>query len=407
MVLQFRANSAHLGPSLLLAGMLLALPRLGMAQSAPLAPTAAPTSAAALAPPAPNYGIQYNGFVDGYFLFQSRNPKNAATITGRVYDVRNDSPALAMAELNVFENPRPWKLGFKATLVTGDSTDINHYDFEGASAGKGEARSKNLQQLYGSYAYGKDGAGIDIGKFVTPFGYETIEATGNYNYSHSIPFGLEPTYQFGARIYTPANALRVNGLVATAYLARAIYNTPSAGVQDDNGKPAYIGQIAFTDPRGRLVLTSTLGLAKDKFDFSSFARSDSNTQVTLSDSVLTYALTGKSSAGLNYVYARFEPNAGNRQTLNGFGVYYHQTLTSKTGFALRLSGADTRTDASDFHPKPYEITTTYQIKPTANFTAFLEYRHDGTNVENSFLDAASQTTQKTQDTITVAGVFQF
>lgn len=414
MVLQFRANSVHLAPSLLLVGTLLALPRLGMAQSAPQATTGAPTSTAASVPTtvapvptAPNYGIQYNGLVDGYFLFQSRNPKDSSTITGRVYDVRNDSPTLAMAELNVFENPRPWSLGFKATLVAGDDTDINHYDFEGASGGKGEARFKNLQQLYGSYAFGRDGAGIDIGKFVTPFGYETIEATGNYNYSHSIPFGLEPTYQFGARIYTPANALRVSGLVATAYLAKAIYNTPSAGVQDDNGKPAYIGQLAYTDPRGRLALTSTLGLAEDKFDFSSFAESNSNTQVTLSDSVLTYALNSKSSAGVNYVYARFKPNGRNRQTLNGLGVYYHQTLTSKTGFALRLSGTDTQTDASDFHPKPYEVTATYQTKPAANFTTYLEYRHDGTNIANSFLGSESQLTQKTQDTFTVAGVFQF
>ena len=60
-----------------------------------------------------------------------------------------------------------------------------------------------------------------------------------------------------------------------------------------------------------------------------------------------------------------------------------------------------------FQPKPYEVTATYQIKPAANFTTFLEYRHDGTNVANSFLDSASQLTQKSQDTFTVAGVFQF
>ncbi len=402
MIPPFHTSLVRLSPSLLLAAALIALPSPGKAQTVlPSAP--APKEA----PASPNYGIQYNGLVDGYYLFQFRNPKEASTLTGRIYDVRINSPALAMAELNVFRNPRPWSLGFKTTLVAGDATDINHYDFEGASGGKGEARFKNVQQLYGTYAFGRDGSGIDFGKFVTPFGYEAIEASGNYNYSHSVPFGLEPTYQFGARVYTPAHAFGVNGLIATAYLANAIYNTPTAGVQDDNKQPAYIGQLAYTDAKGRLVITSTLGLGKDKFDFSSFSRSDINTRVTLNDNVLTYTLSSRASAGLNYVYAQFKPNSGHGQTLNGLGVYYHQGLTSKTSYALRFSGSDTKTEGSDLHPRPYEVTATYQIKPAANFTTFLEYRHDGTNMSNSFLDAGSHLTQKTQDTLTIAGLFQF
>ena len=124
--------------------------------------------------PRANYGIQYNGLVDGYYLFQTQNPKEQRNlITGRVYDVRHNTPTLAMAELNVFQNAKPHGLGFKATLVTGDDTDINHYDFEGASRGQGEARFKNIQQLYGTYSFGTDGSGADFGKFVTPFGYET------------------------------------------------------------------------------------------------------------------------------------------------------------------------------------------------------------------------------------------
>ena len=399
-----------------LAAACLALPQSVAAQTVPSGSAstasketalAAPPEGAPPAPPASNYRTQYNGFVDGYYLFQFRNPKDVPTISGRVYDVRNDSPALSMAELNVFQNPRPHSLGFKVTLVAGDATDVNHYDFGGASGGKGEARFKNLQQLYGSYSFGTDGSGVDFGKLVTPFGYEQIEATGNYKYSHSVPFGLEPTYQFGCRIYTPTHALGINGLTATAYLTNAIYNTQAAGVQDDNKQPAYIGQLSYADPKGRLTVTSTLGLAKDKFDITAFSRTDANARITLNDNAITYALSSTKGLGLNYVYAKFEPNGGPRITLNAVAMYYHQALTPKTGLAIRFSGSDTRTDGVEFQPKPYEVTATYQIKPTANFTTFLEYRHDGTNVPDSFLDSDSQLTQKTQDTFTVGGIFQF
>ena len=187
----------------LLAATLLALPHPVRAQTAPLLPWHHPRPPRHPRRRRPTTASSTTAWWTATTCSSSATPETRPRLTGRVYDVRNDSPALAMAELNVFQNPRPGALGFKATLVTGDATDINHYDFEGASGGQGEARFKNLQQLYGSYAFGTDGAGVDVGKFVTPFGYEQIEATGNNNYSHSIPFGLEPTYQFGARIYTP------------------------------------------------------------------------------------------------------------------------------------------------------------------------------------------------------------
>ncbi len=392
---------------IILAALLLILPRVGSAQTPTPAPEAVPVTIPDTMPPAANYRIQYNGLVDGYYLFQTRNAKSGTTLTGRVYDLRQTTLTLAMAEINVFQNARPSGIGFKATLVTGDDTDINHYDFEGASGGRGEAQFKNIQQLYGTYALGADGAGLDFGKLVTPFGYEPIEASGNNNYSHSIPFGLLPTYNVGVRLYTPGSALGIKGLVATFYLVNALYNTQSAGIRDDNGRPAYIGQLTYTDPKGKLTLISTLGLAKDKFDFAAFSATSTNSKETLTDNDFSYALSNNLSLGVNYVYAKFQPENGAKQTLNALALYYHQTLTPKTGFGLRFSGTKLKTEGANLQPKPYEITATYLIKPAPNFTTYLEYRHDGTNVADSFLGSGSHLTQRSQDTLTVAGVFQF
>ena len=184
-------------------------PAPGTTQPAPTQtpPPGAPPSASAPATPPPNYGLQYNGLFDGYYLFQFNNPKDAETIKGRVYDVRHNSPTLALGELNVFQNPRPSGFGFKATLDVGDTANINVAQPANSSSTNGEGRFKNLGQFYGTYAIGGSGSGVDFGKFYSPFGYEVVQSNGNYNYSRSIPFSIVPFYHFGARLYSAPGVL--------------------------------------------------------------------------------------------------------------------------------------------------------------------------------------------------------
>ena len=373
--------------------------------------TATPTPAAPTPPP--NYAIQYNGLVDGYFLYQFSNPKDATSLTGRVYDVRHLTPALALAELNVFQNAKPGGLGFKATLIAGDTADINHGGL--GVGGTGEGRFKNVQQLYGTYAFQGAGGGIDFGKFYTPFGYEVTESNANYNYSRSDVFGLLPFYHFGVRAYTPAT----HGFVLTGYVVSALIDTPTAGVQDNNKEPSYIGQLNYTDPAGKFSAIETFGFGNEKpFGVT--------TKTTLSDTDFTYNFTSATLIGLNYFYAKYDPDGDhNNLTDNGYAVYFHQTLTPKTAFALRYSGYSAKQDtpetfttvdaaseavvvtpASSFTTKPWEITATYEYKAAANFLTRYEYRHDAANVE-AFEGSDGNVTKKDQDTVSVSGVFTF
>ena len=379
----------------------------GTASGAPAAPAAAPAT------PPPNYNIQYNGLIDGYYLFQFNNPKGSAYITGRAYDIRQNSPALALAELNVLQNPKPNGLGFKATLMTGDVADINHGAFVGLDASGntilvhndgGEGRYKNVQQLYGTYALGGAGAGFDFGKFYTPFGYEVTEANGNYNYSRSVAYNYVPFYHAGARIYTPITA--VPGLTATAYLVQAIFNTPDTGVQNPNKRPGYIGQLNYTDPKGKFVLVSELGLGKQKLS----TETGPSTKIVLNDNNVTYNFNANMLAGVDYVYRKLTPDGGGKDTTNAYAVYYRQALTPKTAYALRFSGASDKVEdglGGSFTARPYELTATYELKPAANFTTRLEFRHDNTNVIGSFVDKDGNLTKKQQDTLTLAGMFTF
>ncbi len=387
-----------------------ALPAPNQPPAAPAPPGTATAPGAPAAPPAAapvNYNVQYNGLVDGYYLFNFRNPKNVSAGAGEpYYDNRHNAPSLSLAELNVFKTARPSAFGFKATLIAGDTADLNHFDFEGASRGLGEARYKNVQQLYATYALGGDGAGIDFGKFYTPFGYEVTESNANYNYSRSTAYNILPFYHAGARIYTPIPGLAA--LTATFYLVNGVYNTPTLGVQNDSKRLAYMGQLNYTDPKGKFTLVSELGLGKQKLN-GTIDLPGTDTKVILNDNNFTYNINANQLIGLDYEYAKNTPDGAAKTTTNGYAVYYRQALTPKNAFALRFSGYQAKTDNLGT-ARPYDITGTYEIKPAANFLTRLEYRHDHNNINTFFSgndDLLSGPSKKDQDTLSVSGVFTF
>ncbi|MBV9850108.1 MAG: outer membrane beta-barrel protein [Armatimonadetes bacterium] len=383
-------------------------PAPGTTQPAPTQP-APQTPGAAPATPPPNYNFQYNGLVDGYYLFNFVNPKDTVIGGGHIYDARNNSPTLELAELNLFQNARPAGLGYKATLQVGDVADTNTFDFEGANQGKGESRYKDVAQLYGTYAFG-GGGGVDLGKFFTPFGYEVTESNGNYNYSRSLAYNLVPFYHFGLRAYTPSGVLGVRGLTATGIIARSLFNTAESGVQGGSPQPGIIGQLNYADPGGRLTLIEDLGFGKDKLNASAVTGGGTGTKSTLSDTNFTYNLSSTVLAGLDYVYLYQQPDGNPHVTSTGYAVYFRQQFTPKQAYALRVSGThtDKNTDVTSYS-RPYEFTATYEYKAAANFLTRAEYRHDNADQQGvqPFLGSSLSSARSNQDTISVSGVFTF
>jgi hypothetical protein len=375
--------------------------------------TLASVGAGAVWADAPNYNIQTSGLIDGYYQYQFNNPKTGL-ITGRIYDFRSNTPTLSLAELNVFKNPKPGNFGFKATLGAGDTADINAAAVAGQPASATyEGRYKNFLQAYGTYSFGSNGSGIDFGKFYTPFGYEVTEANANFNYSHSLPYALLPFYHAGARIYSQ----NVDGFTGTVYIVRALYDTETAGVGSDVKSPSYVGSINYTDPKGKFVVVETLGGGKDKFNL---VAGDTSTNVggdgienkaLVSDTDFTYNLDASHIVGLNYTYASTKPDvkgAGSENvTGQGYAAYYKDQLNAKDAVALRYSTDSIKEDTVSQTARPWEATATYEIKATSNFTTRFEYRHDGSNVADTFVDSHGNTTKKDQDTVTVAGFFTF
>jgi hypothetical protein len=394
--------------ALSLAGTL-ALSTASFAEDAPAAPT----------------GVQTSGVLIGYYQYQFENPDDTDILPGfRAFDVRHNTPTLNLAELNAWKAAQPGGFGWKATIAAGDTMDIMH---GGIGVSGHEARFKNIPQLYGTYAF-NGGGGIDFGKFYTPFGYEVTENNANYNFSNSLPFFLLPFYHAGVRISTP----NMKGFTATAYVVNALYNSAQAGVNDDNDNPAFIGQLNYTDPAGKFVVIESLGGGKDKFNLAAGATANNNKNF-VSDTDFIYNVNPTTLFGLNYTYAKTDPQdipvddddtqtgsvhalastvvATDKITANGYAVYFKKQLTPKNAAALRFSAFDAKSSAGGENLKPWEVTATYEMKLSPTFTTRIEYRHDAVNKDNGpgilFADQDGMASKSSQDTITIAGMFTF
>jgi len=374
---------------------------------APLASAAAfalgmiASSAPAFADAAPaGNPIQYSGLFDGYYLYQFENPKpgNLGQFT-RFYDFRQNTPTLSLAELNVYTNPKAGDVTWKVTLGSGDTADTN-----GGGDDAQEGRYKALMQAYGTYTL-PSGAGFDVGKFYTPIGYEVTESNGNMNETHSIPFGIIPFYHTGLRAYTQS----YHGLVITGYVVKAIYNTSDVGVQDNNGKAAFVGNGVWTDPKNKWVIGESVALGEDKYSLAIFADDPVNNKVTVSDTDITYNLNPLDTVAGDYTYAKTDPDGTDplgTQTDNAWAVYWKHILKTND-IALRYSAGDFKNNLPGSEAdKPWEATATYEMHTAKNFTSRIEYQHSGSNMPQ-YADNMDNPTKKSQDTLEVAGIFTF
>lgn len=174
-------------------------------------------------------GIKFRGWLEGYYAWNANRPDKATvnanqgssvvrtsdlTIEGRTFDVHSESPRLNLAEIEVEKVPNRGGLGFKVDVAGGDTQDILHATIDAASPGSVSSDrfwDRNVQHVSLSYlAPLGSGLRMDVGKFATHIGMESIESIKNRNFSHdwlytyAIPFedtGLRLNYNFNPKVY--------------------------------------------------------------------------------------------------------------------------------------------------------------------------------------------------------------
>jgi hypothetical protein len=367
-------------------------------------PVPSPSPTAAAPPPkqtpvAPAPNISVSGEIDGYYQYQTSSPTHGQVLNGRIYAFRQNTPTLRLAWLDVYHTPSPGGFGFKVSLAAGDAADR---DVPDANSGVGESRFKNVAQAYGSYT-ASNGFNIDFGKFLSPYGYDTTEATLNYNYTLTDATYLVPNYLTGVRATYPVKGIH---LAVSAFVVNSLEETPTAGVQDDNGRKDYILRLNYTTPDGKFSYIPAYGTGSDKLSATG------NENITLFDNWLTYHATKAVTLAGEYVYRKDHDDGGGYNLRgDGYGAYLRQQLTPKNAYALRYSvlakHTDTAGSVASFQAN--EVTATFEHKVAANFTTRLEYRYDHSNNPALFGFAKGNRPDpvSSQNTILVAGLFTY
>lgn len=151
--------------------------------------------------------LSVNAFVSASYSYNFDRP-DSGTNQLRVFDFDDNTFKLDVAEI-VFQKAvaKPGEAGFRVDLVAGSSIPRISSSF-----GLLQGQDVDVQQAFASWiAPVGSGLRLDIGKFVTHFGYELIEgydgpndnATRSFLFGYTIPFthtGLKASYAFSDRL---------------------------------------------------------------------------------------------------------------------------------------------------------------------------------------------------------------
>lgn len=325
-------------------------------------PTQAPSTPAAA--PAPVWsvgGIDFSGFLDGYYSYNANRPSNAAN--GQTNDFYNfndktDQFNLSAAKLTVNHDPDP--VGVHVDLLWGRTNSLLHSPSE-------QSTDNYIEQAYISAKPPKaHGTEIDFGQFVTSAGAEVIEAKDNWNYSRSILFAYAiPYYHFGLRTATP------------------VTSTWTAGVQVVNGWNNVVNN------NGGVTVGLTSALTKPKFGWAlNFYTGPENTDTqkgyrNLIDTTVTLTPSSKFSAYINYDYlqnhtaAVFDEVPAASAHSQGIAFAAHAAATAKSSLTGRFEYFnDNEGFATGTVQNMKEFTGTYEYKWAFGVLSRIEYRHD-------------------------------
>jgi hypothetical protein len=357
----------------------------------------APTAFAQDGKPAENPVLKFfgsteiTGLVDASYTYNLNTPKTACAKVGGVeifnclhnFDVAHNSFSLNLAELAVEKKPTTESRGgFRFDLDYGAAANI-----VGGFEPTGTTAYSNIQQAYVSYlAPTKSGSlQFDVGKFVTPAGFETIESKDNWNYSRSLLFALAiPYYHTGVRAtFSPNDKVTLAGFVANGW----------NNVVDNNGGKT-VGVSATLKPTAVFSLVGNYIGGGETTDSSIGWRH-------LFDATATYTVTPKLAFAVNV-------DVGQEGTARWQGVAAYAKFQANDWFAIvpRYERFSDRNGWATTVPQSLQdLTLTLEFKAKDNMLMRVEYRGDFSDKEFFVKDLSGQT--KSQNVLTVAWMYSF
>ena len=352
------------------------------------APTAAPSAAPSPAAspettPAGPSPVEITSFVDTYYSYNFNKPAGDTPL--RNFDTKHNQVSLGLIEVALEQKPTAKsRIGFRADLDFGPTTDLVH-----AAEPGGTDVFKTFEQGYLSWlAPAGKGLQLDVGKFVTPFGAEVIEAKDNWNYSRSLLFALAiPYYHVGVRAtYNVSDKVTLNGFLVNGW---------NDAVDNNSGKS--IGLSATIKPHPKLTLVGNFMGGPEQ-------KNDTADKRYLWDGVVTFNATSTLSLMANYDYGK-DRFAGVPVKWQGVAGYLRWQATPNWALAPRVEWLD---DADGFmtgvSQKVKEFTLTGENKIDGGLLVRFEFRRDMAD-EPFFVKDGGKV--KAQSTFTVGLVYAY
>ena len=332
------------------------------------------------------------GYLDGYYDYNRNHPATPCAVVNGVqifnclhaFDVARSSFSVNLAELSVEKVPTAESraglrvdLGFGtgAELVAGNQSEPN-------------VRSQNFLQAFGSYLISeRAGLRVDVGKFVTPAGFERTEPVADWNASRSLLFALAiPRDHVGVRaVFAPNPRVAVTGLVANGWNDTAV---------NPGGKIA--GGSVSLRPGARFTIVETyLGGSETSIDLDGWR--------DLSDTIVTKPLTDRLQVAFN---ADFGRDRRTKQSWQGEALYLRYVVNDWLAITPRIEALrDPNGFMTGIAQDLQEATATAEFRPAQGVMMRLEYRVDVAD-RPYFLKSVS-TTVRTQSIASANCVFFF
>jgi len=328
---------------------------------------------------------EISGFVDVYYGYNFLTPDTRKAGPERTFDVQHNSISLNLAELSLEKKPTDdSRGGFRMDFDYGPTQDIVN-----ATEPAGPHIFRNIGQAYLSYQapLGK-GLQIDVGKFVTPFGFEVIKTKDNWNYSRSQQFTLAiPFYHTGVRAtYTVNNKFTLAGFLVNGW----------NNVVDNNTGKTVAVQATFKPVAALTIVENYIGGPEQTNDNGDWRH--------LSDTVATYTVTPQVSLAGNYDYGQ-DKESGATVKWQGFAGYLRYQPTAWFALSPRAEYYNDREGfTSGMAQKMKEFTLTAELKHKDGVVTRLEYRRDFSDIPFFVM---KETNSQHQNTFTVGLIYSF
>jgi hypothetical protein len=314
--------------------------------------------------------VQVNGFISTSYTYNFNAPETGGN-RFHIFDIAPNTISLDVAELSLkIDNQKVNEAGFRIDISAGTSQPA-------VTKSVGWSNTDiDLHQAYLSYIlpFGK-GLRFEVGKFVTPMGYEVIDGYDGYNdnFSRSVTFGFAgPFTHTGIRAGYPI----LDNLTATLY----VVNGWDIMVENNNSKTVGLSLAGSLLEKLNTALWLCYGpeLSGDNKDnrlcvdfIASYGLSDKLSTAIEFTTASGDTLTGGSSASwMGFVhYLRYNNAMGDLNL-----CFRWEYFSDNDGYKL---GTGRKTNLLTF-------TLTPEYKLSNQFIARADFRLDMSN-ENDFL----------------------